>query len=266
MDLLTPDELDALVDKNYPNRNWTAFCEAFRFQGTRLSNGLATMQSFASAKVARLNSHIDYINTYDVEPGGVGFWNKTVYEHDMLCFGNDIYMGATSLGDTIKNYGGGIKLLHGSSYPATFFGGTAHVGPNPVARLANWEPMPQPPVPPASKLIGNTNNSPEYHTDGKSYEFWVPDQATQLRVQKGLHLKGRYNGKLDGKWGDLSIKGIQETCANVGYSGGIDGDARSMTSYYVQVYAKKFGKYTGPTDHFLGQHSWNGFALGLELP
>jgi peptidoglycan hydrolase-like protein with peptidoglycan-binding domain len=67
-------------------------------------------------------------------------------------------------------------------------------------------------------------------------------------------------------WGVNSIKGIQLTCANVGYTGPIDGVPGANTCHYVQVYAQRFGSYTGPVDSILGPNSWSGFALGLERP
>jgi len=98
------------------------------------------------------------------------------------------------------------------------------------------------------------------------WDFWLPSRAIQLRIQQALHARGRYDGKLDGWWGELSIKGIQLTIRNVGYTGKIDGIPGPMTCYYVQVYAQKFGDYKGPLDKKLGVYSWLGFALGLERP
>jgi hypothetical protein len=96
------------------------------------------------------------------------------------------------------------------------------------------------------------------------WEFNRPSKAMQLRIQRALKARGRYNGKLDGDWGPLSIKGIQETITRVGYRGQLNGVPNSETCYYVQVYAAKFGGYTGPTDRKLGPKSWLGFAEGLE--
>jgi len=103
-------------------------------------------------------------------------------------------------------------------------------------------------------------------TPGSDWAFNEPDQPTQARIQQGLANRGRYDGPIDGVWGPNTIMGIQTTIQNVGYTGPIDGVPGYNTCYYVQVYAQKFGDYTGPVDAILGPNSWDGFALGLERP
>jgi hypothetical protein len=99
-----------------------------------------------------------------------------------------------------------------------------------------------------------------------AWAFNPPSAALQKRIQQALKNRGRYSGPVDGVWGPNSIKGIQTTIRNVGYTGPIDGIPGSNTCYYVQVYAKRFGDYSGPVDRVLGPFSWDGFALGLERP
>jgi GH25 family lysozyme M1 (1,4-beta-N-acetylmuramidase) len=98
---------------------------------------------------------------------------------------------------------------------------------------------------------------------GSNFNIAAADQA---RIQRALKARGRYAGPIDGVWGPNTIKGIQTTIKNVGYTGSVDGIPGPLTCYYVQVYAQKFGGYTGPLDRILGPKSWAGFALGLERP
>lgn len=96
------------------------------------------------------------------------------------------------------------------------------------------------------------------------YLFVNPDQATQRDIQNSLKARGRYSGPADGIFGGESYKGIQRTIVNVGYTGPIDGDIRGEGCRLIQVYAQKFGGYTGPIDRKLGPNSWAGFARGLR--
>ena len=100
----------------------------------------------------------------------------------------------------------------------------------------------------------------------EEWEFWMPNQATQIEIQRELAERGRYTGLCNGDWGRLSIAAIQRTCANVGYAGAWDGIPGPLTCYYVQVYAQKFGSYPGSIDKLLGPNSWAGFLLGLQRP
>lgn len=133
--------------------------------------------------------------------------------------------------------------------------------------VSNWTPDTAPT--PQTEHRGNTTGQPEYMA-GDDWEFWVPGTALAARVQAALSGMGRYNyddgtaRPADGLWGDWTVKGIQQTCAKVGYEGKLDGDAGEGTTHYVQVYAEKWGDYTGGVDDFLGENSWAGFALGLE--
>lgn len=90
--------------------------------------------------------------------------------------------------------------------------------------------------------------------------------ADQARIQRALKARGRYSGPVDGAWGPNSIRGIQTTLRNVGYTGAIDGVPGPATCEFVQRYAARFGGYRGPIDRKLGPASWTGFAIGLEKP
>ena len=250
MTLLDYAALNEQMDRDLPGRSFVNQCEAFRFYATRATNGLAKeqMQSNASAKVARGRSTIIDKNREAATPGQVGFWAKTSFEHDMLSLGNDIWIGATGLGDTIVDLGGGVKILHGSTYPAPFLGRADKVGSNPKALLL---PYPIAPVVHAPGAAG-------------AWAFNPPSAAIQKRIQVAMAKRGRYTGKLNGIWGPLSIKGIQLTARNVGYTGPINGVPGFNTCHFIQVYAKTFGKYTGPVNSILGPNTWLGFARGLE--
>lgn len=45
------------------------------------------------------------------------------------------------------------------------------------------------------------------------FDFAPPSEETQLRIQEALQVLGHYPGKLNGKWGNLSIFGIQTVVA-----------------------------------------------------
>jgi hypothetical protein len=115
-------------------------------------------------------------------------------------------------------------------------------------------------------IVPASNPTPIPVPPKDEWDFWMPDQATQIAIQVEMWQRGRYAGLRNGDWGSLSIKGIQTTCANVGYTGLIDGIPGPMTCYYVQIYAQRFGRYKGSIDKLLGPNSWAGFLLGLQLP
>lgn len=98
---------------------------------------------------------------------------------------------------------------------------------------------------------------------GDGWDFALPGLTLRTQIQSRLAVKGRYSGPIDGDWGSNTIKGIQTTIANVGYTGPIDGNPGERTCHYVQIYAFRFGGYTGPTDSLLGPASWSGFSGGL---
>lgn len=119
-----------------------------------------------------------------------------------------------------------------------------------IVKALGSAPAPTPPAPAPSS----------------DWQWTVPDTAMQARIQRALKARGRYNGPVDGSWGANTIKGIQTTIKNVGYTGPADGVPGKNTCYYVQVYGQRFGSYAGPVDAKLGPNSWAAFALGLERP
>lgn len=101
------------------------------------------------------------------------------------------------------------------------------------------------------------------------WHWELPTHMVQSRIQRALKRFRhpiRYSGSIDGRFGTLSIKGIQISIGNVGYRGAVDGVPGPLTCHFIQVYAQQFGSYKGPIDSILGPNSWAGFALGLERP
>lgn len=93
----------------------------------------------------------------------------------------------------------------------------------------------------------------------------MPGLKGRLWIQRGLFKHGRITRlqSLSPRWTPTIIKAIQLTAKNVGYTGDIDGEFGYWTCHFVQVYAKKWGGYTGKIDSILGAGSWGGFAIGV---
>lgn len=115
-----------------------------------------------------------------------------------------------------------------------------------------------------AKTIGGNTPSAPAAPSGKDWSYWEPTGALAKRVQAALKGMGRYAGPVDGVFGPATRKGVQQTIAKVGYGGPIDGVIGRDGSYYIQVYAAKFGDYHGPVDRAPREGSWAGLALGLE--
>lgn len=263
--------LNAAIDRELPGHSFVNLCEQFRFVATRITNGLdkSKMQGSSSASVARGRSTIIDKNRAAATAGQVGFWDKTKSGHDMLSLGNDFWIGATGLGDTVVDLGGGLKIITGASYPAPFLGRADRVGTNPKALLLPYSPPPRPaPSPGGNKTVIT------HALSGKGWNFAPPSADIQKRIQVALAKRGRYQGKLNGVFGNLSVQGIQSTAANVApsawrkqYTPGVPGYNLCV---YIQAYAEKFGGFVGlkpgggATKGILGPNAWLAFARGLE--
>lgn len=261
-------QLNTLLDKDFPNHSWVGKCEAVVYQATRLSNGGGKLQSYPSAKAAFQASKIDNHDREAVPVGHVGFWDQSPYGHDMISLGNDYWLGATGLGTTLLDLGGGIKVLDGSTYPARFLGSTPRVGSRPLTLILPW----QPPV-----IVAPGANAPTGPTvlkvplAGKGWNFAPPSKAIQKRIQIALRKRGRYSGLENGIFGALSVAGIQKTVENVGYKKGYTpGVPGPLLCHFIQVYAARFGGFKGLTrgggaiPGVLGPNAWLGFVRGLE--
>lgn len=263
--------LNAKIDRELPGHSFVNLCEQFRFVATRMSNGLASnqMQPSSSAKIARGKATIIDKNRAAATAGQVGFWDKTKFEHDMLSLGNDFWIGATGLGDTVVDLGGGLKILTGASYPAPFLGRADKVGSNPKALLLPYSPPPRP-----APATGGNPTVITHALSGRNWNFAPPSPEIQKRIQVALAKRGRYSGKLNGIWGNLSVSAIQATAANVAppawrrqYIPGVPGYNLCV---YLQAYAAKFGGFVGlkpgggATKGIMGPNAWLAVARGLE--
>lgn len=261
-------ELNRLIDAAFPGRSFLGNCEAFIYQGTRLSNGGAKLASYPSAKAAYDASTINNRDINNVPVGDVAFWDKTSYWHDMFSIGHGRFLGATGLGDTVVDLGGGVKILNGSTYPAKFLGSTPRVGSRPHALLLPYDP-PVIVLPGANAPTGGTALT--VPLAGKGWNFAPPSKVIQKRIQVALRKRGRYKGLENGVFGSLSVAGIQKTVENVGYQKGYTpGVPGALLCHFIQVYAERFGGFKGlkpgggAIPGILGPNAWLGFVRGLE--
>lgn len=158
---------------------------------------------------------------------------------------------------TIKHVIGHRDLwtLYQASYP-TFCPGTETV--DQIKSLAG--------TPSSLPAISPIKIQPILTTPAPGWTWVLPSAWVQKQIQGELRERNRYDGRVDGDWGRLSIAAIQLTLRNVGYTGLLDGIPGKMTCHFVQVYAQRFGDYNGPIDDDLGPNSWAGFLLGLQRP
>lgn len=123
---------------------------------------------------------------------------------------------------------------------------------NPVPPVPHPKPAPVKPVP---------------QTVGHNWETNPPSEEVQKRIQVALAKRGRYQGPENGIFGENTWRGIQYTVSTKNhntYIGLINGIPGKLTCVAIQEYAKRYGGYTGPINAILGEHSWEGFAKGLE--
>jgi hypothetical protein len=230
--------------------NWAENCQAAQFWAERAA-GLsdAQVQSYDTAKAAYNASSIVSKDMSTAPAGSFSYYNASSAGHVVTNIGNGYCINTSPQSDGTHYYefGHGLYISKLSGYTGgAYLGWSRKNGSNPQIPLQAW--------------------TPNGGGGGSTWAWNAPDSSTQQRIQQDLAARGRYSGPIDGAWGVNSIKGIQTTCANVGYTGPIDGEPGANTCHYVQVYAQKFGSYTGPVDSVLGPNSWSGFALGLERP
>lgn len=93
------------------------------------------------------------------------------------------------------------------------------------------------------------------------------------RLQRALAGKKRYNGRIDGRGGQLTAEGIQITL-NFSKKNGkvpyvptdVDGKLGVNNAWGVQHYGLEYGDYGGKMDGDPLALSWDSFILGLERP
>ncbi|HEX2904900.1 MAG TPA: twin-arginine translocation signal domain-containing protein [Jatrophihabitans sp.] len=233
-----------------PNYNWAENCQAAQFWAERAA-GLSDsqVQTYSTAIAAYHASAIVSKDMSTAPAGSFSYYNASSAGHVVTNIGNGYCINTSPQSDGTHYYdfGHGLYISRLADYKVGPYLGWSHKnGVNPQIPVQTW--------------------SPNGSGGGSTWAWNAPDAATQKRIQQDLTNRNRYSGPIDGAWGVNSIKGIQLTCANVGYTGPIDGVPGPNTCHYVQVYAKKFGSYSGPVDSVLGPNSWVGFALGLERP
>lgn len=91
--------------------------------------------------------------------------------------------------------------------------------------------------------------------EGEDFNFALPDSDTQLRIQKALAAKNLYPGKQNGKWGNLTVSGIQRS-VRVAVTG-------SPNRETVEAILEATG-HTRRTSARLDQKVWEDFAGVLE--
>jgi hypothetical protein len=230
--------------------NWAENCQAAQFWAERAA-GLSDsqIQTYLTARAAYNASSIASKDMASAPAGSFSYYDASSAGHVVTNIGNGYCINTSPQSDGTHYYefGHGLYISKLANYTGgAYLGWSYKNGSNPRIPVQAWTP----------------NGS----GGGSTWAWNAPDSATQKRIQQDLANRGRYSGPIDGVWGVNSIKGIQTTCANVGYTGPIDGEPGPNTCHYVQVYAQKFGSYTGPVDSILGPNSWSGFALGLERP
>lgn len=230
--------------------NWAENCQAAQFWAEKAA-GLSDsqIQTYATAKAAYNASSIASTDMSSAPAGSFSYYNASSSGHVVTNIGNGYCINTSPQSDGTHYYdfGHGLYISRLADYKVgPYLGWSRKNGVNPQIPVQAW--------------------SPNGGGGGSSWAWNAPDASMQKRIQVDLAHRDRYSGPQDGAWGVNSIKGIQLTCANVGYQGLIDGVPGPNTCYYVQVYAKRFGSYQGPTDSVLGPNSWAGFALGLERP
>lgn len=247
------DKMNALIDADPDHGtgySWAEHCQAAQFWVEKAVG--RSPQSYASANAARAASGTLNKDMSAAPAGSFSYYDASAYGHVVTNIGNGYCINTSPLADGTHyhTFGQGLYISKLADYKGgPYLGWSLRNGVNPQVPVQPWLP-------------GGGGD------DGGSTTWaWnAPSATTQKRIQVDLAARGRYSGAQDGVWGVNSIKGIQTTCANVGYTGPIDGQPGPSTCHYVQVYARKFGSYTGPVDSVLGPNSWAGFALGLERP
>lgn len=208
-----------------------------------------TPHDYSSANAARAASGTLTTDMASAPAGSFSYYNASSYGHVVTNIGNGYCINTSPLadGNHYHEFGRGLYISKLADYKGgPYLGWSRRDGINPQIPVQAWSPG-----------AGDT---------GSTWAWNAPDSTTQKRIQVALAARNRYSGPQDGQWGVNSVKGIQTTCVNVGYSGPIDGQPGFNTCHYVQVYAQRYGSYTGPVDSVLGPNSWSGFALGLERP
>lgn len=251
------------IQERGPLFDWAEQCERAQWYALWASTGVQSPIGYDTARLAYQASQIASMDMSKAPAGSVSFYDKSAAGHVVTNIGNGLCINTSPLmdGKSLVDFGKNIRITRLADYfPKSYLGWSLRDGVRPRIVVEPFALPTNPPKPnPGSHATVIT--SP---LSGAGWNFAPPAATVQKRIQDALRKRGRYTGTIDGVWGNLSVKGIQTTIHNVGYSGPIDGAPGKNTCHFVQVYAQKFGGYKGPIDNILGPNGWEGFARGLE--
>lgn len=106
---------------------------------------------------------------------------------------------------------------------------------------------------------------------GEDWNFAPPSKETQEKIQHLLKELGRFDGKFNGRFGNISIFGLQWTVGAVAPEGWLKAQRYGIVNrdlaLYLQEYAVLNGGYDVTTDQVacLNEAAWESIVVGLEL-
>jgi hypothetical protein len=106
----------------------------------------------------------------------------------------------------------------------------------------------------------HTNPEP---VESPDFDFAPPSEELQLRIQEALQVLGHYPGKLNGKWGNLSIFGIQTVVAPKADREWNKSRKPGVPDRALCVLIREFAGYSGD-NAVLNETAWSDFADALE--
>lgn len=119
------------------------------------------------------------------------------------------------------------------------------------------------PVLEVTPIEANPTRHPHLITNavrGDNWDLSVPDEETQFRIQEILAIDGLYEGRVNGKWGNLSVYSIGKAVGTPVAAPNFE------LCVAIQDFAVEYGEYDGDTFRkgFLTPELWSSMADGLE--
>lgn len=251
-------EVGHWMQATYPTRNWTDQCERGDWNAVYYAKGQGVEQrGYSTATLSFDASKIDRHSIAELQPGDSAWFEFGAAGHTMTYVGNDAFLGCTTRGTRLYDFGRGLVIVRASDFPMTFLGGASHHGDWPSVTITSDSLVP--PAPTSSLRL----------VQGDGVTYYEPVGSLAQRIGAQLIARHRTPVALDndGDPGSNWRKGVQNTIkVGVGYTGPSDGALGHVSLTDVQAYAKRYGSYTGPLDGDPREQSWSGFALGLERP
>lgn len=237
-------------------KTWAQNCQSLMFRFNQFRDAHGEPQSYDSALIAAHASKIESRDAAKAPIGAFHFWDIGQFGHvaqDLTGGGRTVFMASTHIavawGDAI---GTTSVAKYNALTRAKYLGWSRRCGVYP-SRTADDLGIAYTAVP--RHAAADPQATP--------WRWEKPARETQMLIQGYLHARNRYAGDIDGKWGPLTITGIQITVHNVGYEGVYDGKPGPQTCRYVQIYAREFAGWPGKIDGVLTQEVWEYFARGL---